>query len=252
MRRPHAVRMSGSPRRSATAARCAGPSAPDHSSQPSWEPGPGTARSSPSSAITPGPKSRLEPAGERLGPPRPRLLAREHRERAQRRVGHRLHVGVGERRPRRRAVGAHDAAAVGVLARRAHDVAPALLRQPAGALARAVAHEPAAVHQRLLEPRARRCATPARAPPSGPRRRRWPAAPGTTGSSRPSRSSAARRRAPASRARCARPAPRGGARAGSCPAARRSPDRSARPAARRARAASPPRPRAARAGPAAR
>ena len=205
VRSPHAVRTSGSHRRSATASRRRGRerARPQQPAELRARPGHGEVVALERHHA--GAEVALEPRRERLGAPAPGLLAREHRERAQRRVGDRLDVGVGERR---RAASSRR----GARCRRRRRprppgprrrASPAGVRPP-GVLARAVADEPAAGHERPLEPRRRPRATPARAPPSAPRRRASRAARGTTGSSRPSRSSAARRRGPASRARCAR------------------------------------------------
>ena len=234
VRRPNPVSTSGRASRSAAATAACPSSAPAHSSQPSCDPAPATGDPSASSAIPSGPHAATARA-QRGGARRPVAGRIEPGERVERRDGDGLAVGVGERRARRAAVRAHDARALGVVLDRRHRVAPALLRQ-AAALARAVADVAAARVERASQPAAGRpprrleLGAPARRPRAGRARR------GTSSSRPPSRSTGAGRRAPASRARRTTARPRGGTRAGSCPAPPRSPGRASCPGARRARA----------------
>ena len=147
--------------------------------------------------------------------------------------GHRLRVGVGQRRLRVGAVGAHVAAAVRV-AGGVDRVAPALLRRarPANAPGAWRTSPPPASSVRASQS-ARRARPPPRA-----RARRWPRARrGTTPSRRPCRSSGTRPR-PASPPRRTTPAARRGTRGRSCPAPRACPVVARVPGVRRARAAS--------------
>ena len=167
VRRPNSVRMSGSHSRSAAARAASGSSASAHSSQPSCEPAPGNG----------------DVAGLQRHDVRPVALAEQRAQRVARRVhagspvsaprarsaayGHRLRVGVGQRRRGLRPVRAHVAAAVRV-GGGVDRVAPALLGEPARA-AGCVAHQPAArVERAASQPAAARAGRPRARLPARP------------------------------------------------------------------------------------
>ena len=131
-----------------------------------------------------------------------------------------LRVAVGHRRLGRRAVLVQNAAALRRGADRVRRVAPALLDEAARGRAGASAAGRRRARARRAASRRRR-ASWARARRPARRRRSSPARAGTTASNRPSRSSAARRRAPRARGSPdARPRRRGAPRGRSCPAPR--------------------------------
>ena len=151
------VSTSGCARRSAAAAAASPSSAPAHSSQPSCEPAPGDDGPVALDRHHVGAPARQQRPQRRGagGPVAGRVQARERVERGDRR---RLAVGVGQRRRRLGAVGADDAGALGMVLDGRDRVAPALLREAAGAAPRPVPDEPAA--------RVERAASASRPPPA--------------------------------------------------------------------------------------